>query len=128
MMWFCERLSLRAMKSPCAANKNNGTFACSGCSGAVQEDGEMAKNRCNIPGCEKLAQVKGMCKAHANGTPSRPSRHGVAVVDEMHTINLLQVIRDKRQADLDALMVEIDLKLAKIPTAAGKIVFCADYL
>ena len=66
-LFFCERLSASTLRSPCEANRRNGTFACIDCPGAVISKGgiEMPVSRCNIKGCDKYQVVKGLCTAHA---------------------------------------------------------------
>lgn len=78
MSFYCERLRLTSMLSPCYGNRAKRLFACDDCAGAVMSDSileadDMSKTLCNVKGCDRLAQANtdGMCKSHFSGRPSR---------------------------------------------------------
>ena len=130
-MFLCVGLNLRTLRNPCDQARANGTFACDGCLGAVVEDTDMGgKVLCNIKGCEKWAQIGGLCRAHAHGTKPRAGikKAVPAVVEpdpvvsaaEVHVVDLLDLVRQRLQADMDEDLAEVSRMLCAADTPMDK--------
>jgi len=137
------------MKPDCKAGIMMGRFKCIDCKGSqlieIMGGEDMGKKTlCNIKGCEKGSQINGMCKAHAKGTPPRTpvfkslpvvaagtDLAGVAdpapITTECMTINLMQVIRDRKQAILDAEMLRLNDALMSISDPFERLKLAADW-
>lgn len=142
----CKPLSARISRTTCESNKKRGTFACEKCDGLLNKNESSVSNKtvCNIRGCEKWAQIKGMCKTHYNksllqrtsalddaterkevvsltvcGTPlPAVSQH------EKHIVNLLDMFKQKQAADL----VNFAEKLSALKTPSEKLKFALTVL
>ncbi len=127
---------------------------CSGLAEAfkiIEED--VMGSRCNIKGCEKWSVIGGYCTTHADpvalagknaryrikrtssiapeGEAVNPEvypeqKEHIISGEEIHVINLLQFVREKLQADLDAEMLTVDRHLGLLTNPAEKLKYVFD--